>query len=113
MTKLRKRRRMYSFNEEEKRMKNKKGLLRRVVSLVTVVCIIATIVGENVRVRANEERYGEKSEIKKILEKEPVIPREYGKVTMVLDRGKEGVVIVNIQDLHSHEGTQKNIEKII
>jgi hypothetical protein len=52
-------------------------------------------------------------EIRDILKEGPIIAGEYGKVTKVRDNGIRGEVVVQIQDLHSHEGVQRNIEKII
>ncbi len=42
-----------------------------------------------------------------------VIPFNVGRITDALYSGKSGSVVINIQDLHSHEETQKNIDTIL
>jgi hypothetical protein len=80
--------------------------------MVSVVCKdIAYAKGEK------DNRGGKAEVINKdvgdILNDGPIIASEYGKVTKVSDNGLRGDVVVQIQDLHSHEGVQRNIEKII
>jgi hypothetical protein len=63
--------------------------------------------------KEEREKEGEgKREIDEILGERLVIGSDYGKVTKVREKGG-GKVVVEIQDLHSHEGVQRNIEKIL
>jgi hypothetical protein len=92
---------------------------KKVVSMIIVISIMVSVVCKDIAY-ANGEKdniVGKAEVINKdvvdIVNDVPIIAREYGKVTKVSDNGLRGEVVVQIQDLHSHEGVQRNIEKII
>ncbi|MDD4166523.1 MAG: hypothetical protein PHN29_05830, partial [Endomicrobiaceae bacterium] len=83
------------------------------IAVFTVICFIfTTVVGQGyagiipgVVPVVNSAALGE------IANK--VIPFNIGKITDALYSGKSGSIVINIQDLHSHAETQKNISTIL
>ncbi|MDR2067340.1 MAG: hypothetical protein LBP57_05935, partial [Endomicrobium sp.] len=91
---------------------------KKVVSVIIMISIMVSVCkdmaygkGEKENRVGNEEVIDK--DIRDILTEGPIIASEYGKVTKVSDNGLRGELVVQIQDLHSHEGVQRNIEKII
>ncbi|MDR1194954.1 MAG: hypothetical protein LBL00_00580, partial [Endomicrobium sp.] len=82
----------------------------KITALIVVNCFLLTSVyGEAVAVIADNARNADK--FKQIFD-DFALPYSYGKITSSNFAGSDTVVI-NIQDLHSHPGVQKNISKII
>ncbi|MCL2144694.1 MAG: hypothetical protein FWH43_04290, partial [Endomicrobia bacterium] len=82
----------------------------KVTALIVINCFLLTSVyGQGVAALIEDSR--ENRQFNQIFE-DFTLPYSYGKITSSSFSGSDTVVI-NIQDLHSHAGVQKNISKII
>ena len=94
-------------------------VLKKAVSMIVMISIMVSVVCGDIGYakegngKREEKEEVVKKEVGEIVKERGIVAREYGKVTRVVDKGKGGEVVVEIQDLHSHEGVQRNIEKII
>jgi len=81
----------------------------KICSVVTAICFLATTIGSNLYASVIPS---DVSQCNDIFESMSVIKQEYGKVTAIQDSSSD-ITVVNIQDLHCHEQTQRNISEII
>ncbi len=81
----------------------------KICSIVTAVCFLVSTIGSNLYASATPLTF---SSCDDIFNSMSVIKQEYGKVTAVQDSSSD-ITVVNIQDLHCHEQTQRNISEII
>ena len=93
----------------------KKYLKKRVSSVklcavITAVCFMASTFGANLYAIPMSETANKKYE--DVFVKTSPISNDYGKITSSKD-AQSTITVVNIQDLHCHPQTQRNISKII
>ncbi len=81
----------------------------KVCSVITAVCFLVSTIGSNLYASATSLIV---SSCDDIFNSMSIIKQEYGKVTAVQDNSSD-ITVVNIQDLHCHEQTQRNISEII
>lgn len=81
----------------------------KICSIVTAVCFLASTIGSNLYASVTPSSV---SSCDDIFNSMNVIKQEYGKVTAIQDSSSD-ITVVNIQDLHCHEQTQRNISEII
>ncbi|MDD5020579.1 MAG: hypothetical protein PHR82_00385 [Endomicrobiaceae bacterium] len=81
----------------------------KICSVVTAICFLVSTIGNNLYASVIT---ADVSQCNNIFESMSVIKQEYGKVTAIQDSSSD-VTVVNIQDLHCHEQTQRNISEII
>ena len=89
----------------------KSARLRKTISIVTAACFTFSIFASNVF--AAPAPVQPVAAIASVQPVEYVIPFNIGRVTDSLQSGSENRVLVNIQDLHAHEETQRNISSIL
>ncbi|MDR1695462.1 MAG: metallophosphoesterase, partial [Endomicrobium sp.] len=89
----------------------RKNFTKQFISLFTALCFMLSFAGQNLSWAAQESAPAADG-FKKVFENASRIPAEYGKITSANDFASESVV-VNIQDLHNHPQTQRNISRII
>jgi len=81
----------------------------KVCSVITAACLLLTATGSSLSAYG---AYQTDSPYNDIFDGMNVIRQEYGKITSVSDNSSD-ITVVNIQDLHCHEQTQRNISEII
>lgn len=81
----------------------------KICSIVTAVCFFATTIGSNLYASVMPSAV---SSCDDIFNSMSIIKHEYGKITAIQDSSSD-ITVVNIQDLHCHEQTQRNISEII
>ena len=79
-------------------------------AVFTVVCFMISTLGSNLYAIPMAENTNQKYE--DVFNKVNGISNEYGKITASTD-AKSDITVINIQDLHCHPQTQKNISKLI
>ncbi|MBO7431957.1 MAG: hypothetical protein J6U02_03565 [Elusimicrobia bacterium] len=82
----------------------------KMCAVFTAVCFIMSTLGANLYAIPTAENANKKYE--DVFNKVSSISNEYGKITSSKD-AKSDVTVINIQDLHCHPQTQRNISKII
>ena len=82
----------------------------KITAVFTAVCFLISTVGTNLYALSLSQNAAKKYE--DAFNKISPISVEYGKITSVKD-AKSDITVINIQDLHCHPQTQKNISKII
>ena len=88
----------------------KKINLIKVCALFTTVCFVVSTLGANLYAVPAAEKTNQKYE--DVFNKASSISNEYGKITSSKD-AQSDITVINIQDLHCHPQTQRNITKII
>lgn len=83
---------------------------KKLCAVFTTVCFLVSVLCANLYAISA----GQKTDVEyeTVFNKLKCINSEYGKITSTKDVGSD-ITIVNIQDLHCHPQTQKNISKII
>ncbi len=84
--------------------------LIKTCAVFTTVCFIMSTMGANLYAIPMSENVNKKYE--DVFNKASSISNEYGKITSSKD-AKSDITVINIQDLHCHPQTQRNISKII
>ena len=82
----------------------------KICAVVTAACFMISTLGANLYATPMTENITQKYE--DVFSKTNVISNEYGKITASKD-AKSNTTVINIQDLHCHPETQRNISKII
>ena len=82
----------------------------KMCAVFTTVCFAISTLGANLYAIPMAENANKKYE--DVFNKASSISNEYGKITSSKD-AKSDVTVINIQDLHCHPQTQRNISKII
>lgn len=82
----------------------------KLCAVFTAICFMISTLGANLYAIPMSENPSKKYE--DVFNKTSVISGEYGKITSFKD-AKSDTTVINIQDLHCHPQTQKNISKII
>ena len=82
----------------------------KICAVITTVCFMVSTLGSNLYAIPMSENANKKYE--DVFNKASSISSEYGKITALKDANST-VTVVNIQDLHCHAQTQRNISKII
>ena len=82
----------------------------KICAVFTAVCFIVSTLGANLYAIPLAEDTNKKYE--DVFNKANGISNEYGKITSSMD-AKSDVTVINIQDLHCHPQTQRNISKLI
>ena len=82
----------------------------KICAVFTTVCFLVSTLGANLYAIPMAENANQKYE--DVFNKASSISAEYGKITSSRD-GNSDITIINIQDLHCHPQTQRNISKII
>ena len=88
----------------------KKFDLIKICAVFTTICFVVSTLGANLYAIPLAENANQKYE--DVFNKASSISAEYGKITSSRD-GNSDITIINIQDLHCHPQTQRNISKII
>lgn len=88
----------------------KKFNLIKICAVFTTVCFVVSTLGANLYAIPLAENANKKYE--DVFNKVSSISAEYGKITASKDANSD-ITIINIQDLHCHPQTQRNISKII
>ena len=88
----------------------KKFNLIKICAVFTTVCFVVSTLGANLYAIPLAENANQKYE--DVFNKASSISAEYGKITASKDANSD-ITIINIQDLHCHPQTQRNISKII
>ncbi|WP_372520647.1 HD-GYP domain-containing protein [Candidatus Ruminimicrobiellum ovillum] len=88
----------------------KKINLIKICAVFTTVCFVVSTLGANLYAIPLAENANQKYE--DVFNKVSSISAEYGKITSSKDV-KSDITVINIQDLHCHPQTQRNISKII
>ncbi|MDR1195084.1 MAG: M48 family metalloprotease, partial [Endomicrobium sp.] len=93
------------------------GINKKTISLFTAIAFLFSVVAGDlhaatVGLSATHTGNISASNFQDIFQSKILIPHSYGKITSISDMQSDTVVI-NIQDLHSHGDTQRNIAKII
>lgn len=88
----------------------KKFNLIKICAVFTTVCFVVSTLGANLYAIPLAENANKKYE--DVFNKVNSISAEYGKITASKDANSD-ITIINIQDLHCHPQTQRNISKII
>lgn len=78
-------------------------------SVITAACFLLTAIGGNLSASAVPSGA---SDVDAVFDNLNIISPEYGKITSVSDTLGD-ITVINIQDLHCHERTQRNISEII
>jgi len=87
--------------------------IKKVISLFTTVVFLFSVVASDLLAASMGVPAANISgNFQDIFQSKILIPNSYGKVTSISDMQSD-TVIINIQDLHSHGDTQRNISKII
>ena len=81
----------------------------KICAVVTAACFMISTLGANLYATSMTENITQKYE--DVFSKTNVISNEYGKITASKD-AKSNTTVINIQDLHCHPETQRNISKI-
>ena len=84
--------------------------LIKICAVFTTVCFVVSTLGANLYAIPLAENANQKYE--DVFNKASSISAEYGKITASKDANSD-ITIINIQDLHCHPQTQRNISKII
>ncbi len=84
--------------------------LIKTCAVFTTVCFVMSTMGANLYAIPMGENANKKYE--DVFNKASSISSEYGKITSSKD-AKSDITVINIQDLHCHPQTQRNISKII
>lgn len=84
--------------------------IQKICALITAASFLISIAGTNLY--AVSENASGSDKYLKIIDNLNIIKQEYGKITSVRDLSSD-VTVVNIQDLHCHFQTQKNISELI
>ncbi|MBR3627355.1 MAG: hypothetical protein IKN42_00745, partial [Elusimicrobia bacterium] len=92
-----------------KKIKEKLNKIK-ICAVFTAACFIVSTLGANLYAIPMAENVNKKYE--DVFNKTNSISTEYGKITSSKD-AKSDITIINIQDLHCHPQTQRNISKII
>ena len=79
-------------------------------AIITTICFVLSTIGANLYAIPISEQANKKYE--DVFEQTKNIDNNYGKITSSKD-AKSNITVVNIQDLHCHPQTQRNISKII
>ena len=82
----------------------------KICAVITAICFMVSTLGANLYAIPMSETANKKYE--DVFNKASSISSEYGKITALKDANST-VTVVNIQDLHCHAQTQRNISKII
>jgi hypothetical protein len=82
----------------------------KICAVFTAVCFLVSVLGANLYAVPMTENINQKYE--DIFNKASSISAEYGKITSSKD-AQSDITVINIQDLHCHPQTQRNISKII
>lgn len=82
----------------------------KICAIITTVCFMVSTLGANLYAIPISENTNKKYE--DVFNNASSISSEYGKITALKDANSD-VTVVNIQDLHCHPQTQRNISKII
>jgi len=82
----------------------------KVCAVITAVCFMVSTLGANLYAIPMSETANKKYE--DVFVKTSPISNDYGKITSSKD-AQSTITVVNIQDLHCHPQTQRNISKII
>ncbi|MBR4632874.1 MAG: hypothetical protein IKO48_06125, partial [Elusimicrobia bacterium] len=82
----------------------------KICAVFTTVCFLISTLGANLYAIPMAENTNQKYE--DIFNKASSISNEYGKITSSKD-AQSDITVINIQDLHCHPQTQRNIAKII
>ena len=82
----------------------------KICAVFTTVCFMISTLGANLYAIPMAENTNKKYE--DVFNKTDCISNEYGKITSSKD-GNSDITVINIQDLHCHPQTQRNISKII
>ena len=82
----------------------------KICAVFTAVCFVISTLGANLYAIPMAENTNKKYE--DVFNKASSISNEYGKITSSKDV-KSDITVINIQDLHCHPQTQKNISKLI
>ncbi|MCR4662787.1 MAG: hypothetical protein K5622_02725 [Endomicrobiaceae bacterium] len=88
----------------------KKFNLIKMCAVFTTVCFVISVTGANLYAIPAAGNINEKYE--DVFNKASSISNEYGKITSSKDANSD-ITVINIQDLHCHPQTQRNISKII
>lgn len=88
----------------------KKFNLIKICAVFTTVCFVVSTLGANLYAIPLAENANKKYE--DVFNKVSSISAEYGKITSSKD-AQSDITVINIQDLHCHPQTQRNISKII
>ena len=78
----------------------------KICAVITTVCFMVSTLGSNLYAIPMSENANKKYE--DVFNKASSISSEYGKITALKDANST-VTVVNIQDLHCHAQTQRNI----
>ena len=82
----------------------------KICAVFTTVCFMVSTLGANLYAIPMTENTNQKYE--NVFNKASSISNEYGKITSSKD-AQSDITVINIQDLHCHPQTQRNIAKII
>ena len=82
----------------------------KICAVFTTVCFVVSTLGANLYAIPLAENASQKYE--DVFNKASSISAEYGKITASKD-AKSDITVINIQDLHCHPQTQRNISQII
>ena len=82
----------------------------KICAVFTAACFVISTLGANLYAIPMSENTNKKYE--DVFNKPSSISNEYGKITSSKD-AKSDITVINIQDLHCHPQTQKNISKLI
>ena len=82
----------------------------KICSIFTAICFMISTLGANIYAIPMTENANKKYE--DVFNKASSISNEYGKITSSKDANSD-ITVINIQDLHCHPQTQRNIAKII
>ncbi|MBR4633148.1 MAG: hypothetical protein IKO48_07540 [Elusimicrobia bacterium] len=82
----------------------------KICAVFTAVCFLVSALGANLYALPQSEKINSKYE--DVFNKVSSISAEYGKITSSKD-AQSDITVINIQDLHCHPQTQRNIAKII
>jgi len=82
----------------------------KICAVFTTICFIVSALGANLYAIPIAEDINQKYE--DVFNKANGISNEYGKITSSMD-AKSDITVINIQDLHCHPQTQRNIAKLI
>ena len=82
----------------------------KLCAVFTAACFMISTLGANLYAIPMEKNSNQKYE--DIFDKASSISNEYGKITSSKDANSD-ITVINIQDLHCHPQTQRNISKII
>jgi len=82
----------------------------KICAVITAICFMVSTLGANLYAIPMSKTANKKYE--DVFNKASSISSEYGKITALKDANST-VTVVNIQDLHCHAQTQRNISKII